>query len=168
MIRAYKYEICPTQEQHVLLAKHFGANRFIYNWALDKKQKHYEQYKKSLSCYELMKELTQLKKEPNFDWLKEINAQSLQQSLAHLDVAFYNFFKGKAKFPKFKGEWPGQIITCNPKVGFSFRNDYRGNKLLTKNKKLKRSTIYRIIHCKTWDSEFIKGDVRDRDRINLS
>lgn len=114
MIRAYKYEICPTQEQHVLLAKHFGANRFIYNWALDKKQKHYEQYKKSLSCYELMKELTQLKKEPNFDWLKEINAQSLQQSLAHLDVAFYNFFKGKAKFPKFKSKHKSRQSYSNP------------------------------------------------------
>ena len=114
MIRAYKYELCPTEEQQVLLAKHFGANRFVYNWALDKKQKYYEQHKESLSCYDLMKELTQLKKDTNFEWLKEINSQSLQQSLAHLDVAFYNFFKGKARFPKFKSKHKSRQSYSNP------------------------------------------------------
>jgi transposase len=37
--------------------------------------------------------LPELKKE--YDWLKEINSQSLQQAICHLDVAFTSFFKGK-------------------------------------------------------------------------
>lgn len=114
MIRAYKYELCPTDAQQVLFAKHFGANRFIYNWALDKKQKHYEQHKESLSCYELMKELTQLKKDPQYEWLREISSQSLQQSLAHLDVAFLGFFKGRTKFPRFKSKHRSKQSYSNP------------------------------------------------------
>ncbi|MFV8327431.1 RNA-guided endonuclease TnpB family protein, partial [Flavobacterium sp. ZS1P14] len=35
-------------------------------------------------------------------WLKEVNSQTLQQSILNLDVAFANFFKTKASFPKFK------------------------------------------------------------------
>ena len=34
MIETYKFRLYPTKEQEVLLAKHFGCVRFIYNWAL--------------------------------------------------------------------------------------------------------------------------------------
>jgi putative transposase len=46
--------------------------------------------------------LPELKKE--CEWLKEINSQSLQQSISHLDTAFTNFFKGQSEFPKFKSK----------------------------------------------------------------
>ena len=35
MIESYKFRLYPTKEQEVLLAKHFGTVRFVYNWALD-------------------------------------------------------------------------------------------------------------------------------------
>ena len=35
MIETYKFRLYPTEEQKVLLAKHFGSVRFIYNWALE-------------------------------------------------------------------------------------------------------------------------------------
>ena len=35
MIETYKFRIYPTKEQEVLLQKHFGCVRFVYNWALD-------------------------------------------------------------------------------------------------------------------------------------
>jgi len=43
-----------------------------------------------------------MKKTDEFSWLSEVSSQSLQSSLTHLDIAFTNFFKKKAKFPKFK------------------------------------------------------------------
>ncbi len=58
--------------------------------------------KKSLSQFELSKLLTQLKKEQDTLWLKEVNAQSLQQALIDLDAAYTAFFKKQNKFPKFK------------------------------------------------------------------
>ena len=63
MLRAFKYEPRPTDQQRVLLEKHFGANRFVYNWALDIKKKHYAETKKSLSQFDIMKQLTSLKAE---------------------------------------------------------------------------------------------------------
>ncbi len=42
-----------------------------------------------------------MKKTDKLSWLKEINSQSLQASLANLDIAFANFFKKRADFPKF-------------------------------------------------------------------
>ena len=35
MIETYKFRIYLTKEQEVLLQKHFGCVRFVYNWALD-------------------------------------------------------------------------------------------------------------------------------------
>ena len=32
---SYKFRLYPTEEQKVLLRKHFGCCRFVYNWALD-------------------------------------------------------------------------------------------------------------------------------------
>jgi putative transposase len=46
--------------------------------------------------------LTQLKKQAEYGWLADVNAQSLQQSLRNLDVAYNNFFNKRGKFPKFK------------------------------------------------------------------
>jgi len=102
MLKAYKYRIYPNKSQMILLAKHFGSCRFIYNWALDKKQKEYELNQKNLSRFDIQKNIPIMKKTDEYIWLKEINSQSLQASLNHLDIAFTNFFKKRAKFPNFK------------------------------------------------------------------
>lgn len=34
MLKAYKYRLYPTKTQEVLLAKHFGCARYIYNYGL--------------------------------------------------------------------------------------------------------------------------------------
>ena len=48
MIRAFKYRLYPNQEQKVLLEKHFGCVRFIWNWALNKKMETYQTTKKNV------------------------------------------------------------------------------------------------------------------------
>ena len=45
-----------------------------------------------------------MKKQKETEWLKEANAQSLQASLEHLDIAFNNFFNKRNDFPKFKSK----------------------------------------------------------------
>ena len=104
ILRAYKYRIFPTKEQEVLLAKHFGCSRWIYNYALDKKVKAYQTTKESLSRFTIQKDLPQLKKAEETSWLKEVNSQSLQASLENLDKAFTKFFRDKKGFPKFKSK----------------------------------------------------------------
>ena len=53
MLRAYKYRIYPTKDQKELIKVHFGACRFVYNWALEQKIKTYQQSKKSISRFDL-------------------------------------------------------------------------------------------------------------------
>jgi putative transposase len=100
MLKAFKYKLSPTKEQSVLLNKHIGASRFVYNLSLEVKQMAWAGNKVNLSCFALHSQLKDLKTE--CEWLKEINSQSLQQSITNLDKAYTAFFKGQNSFPKFK------------------------------------------------------------------
>lgn len=100
--RTYKFELKPNKEQTILLNKHFGATRFVYNHFLNGRKEQYQSNKKSDNYYAQAKTLTELKKKEETDWLKEVNSQSLQFALRCLDTAYVNFFRGNAKFPRFK------------------------------------------------------------------
>jgi len=104
MIKSYKYRIYPNKSQKELIEKHFGCVRWVYNWGLERKIKIYEGSKKNIGCFDLMKELTQLKKQEEYQWSNEVNSQSLQMALRNLDNAFNAFFKKNSKFPKFKSK----------------------------------------------------------------
>lgn len=100
--RAYKYRIYPTAEQEVLLNKHFGCCRLVYNLALQTKINAYSSYGVNLSRYDLQFQAIDLKNE--FTFLKECSSQSYCAELLHLDRAYRNFFRGKSKFPRFKSK----------------------------------------------------------------
>ena len=100
--KTYKFRIYPTAEQEVLLAKHFGCTRFVYNHFLNERKEQYQKDKKSDNYYAQAKSLTEIKKKAETEWLKEVNSQTLQFALRSLDTAFLNFFRGNAQFPKFK------------------------------------------------------------------
>ena len=100
--KTYKFRLCPTREQEVLLNKHFGHSRWVYNHFLNERKEQYQADKKSDKYYAQCASLTKLKKEEDTKWLKEVNSQTLQFALRSLDTAFLNFFRGNAQFPKFK------------------------------------------------------------------
>lgn len=102
--KTYKFRIYPTAEQEVLLAKHFGCTRFVYNHFLNERKEQYQKGKKSDNYYAQAKSLTAIKKNSDTEWLKEVNSQTLQFALRSLDTAFLNFFRGNAQFPKFKSK----------------------------------------------------------------
>jgi len=104
MLKSYKYKINPNEEQKVLLNKHFGSIRFIYNHFLNERKREYETNKQTLNYYDNAKSLTELKKQEEYSWLNEVNSQSLQVSLKNLDDAYNGFFKKRTKFPKFKSK----------------------------------------------------------------
>ena len=123
--KAYRYRFYPTEEQAQLLARTFGCVRYVYNWGLRLKTDAYYQESKRLYYADLCKKLTVLKQQPETTWLNEVSSVSLQQSLAHLDRSFINFFEGRAKYPDFHKKhdkqsasfmtsafkWDGQNIT---------------------------------------------------------
>jgi len=98
MMRGYR--LYPSKDQGVLISKHLGCCRFVYNWGLNLKNEAYQNDGVSLSAYDLHKRLPALKVE--HPRLKEVNAQPLQQSITHLARAFTNFFEGRAEKPVFK------------------------------------------------------------------
>ena len=102
VLKAYKYRLRPSEEQKVLLNKHFGVCRFLYNYFLNQKKTQYKETSKSDGYNKQAKSLTQLKKQPEFLWLNEVNSQAQQSSLKNLDTAFQRFFKKVSKYPKFK------------------------------------------------------------------
>ena len=113
MFKAFKYRIFPTEPQKELIAKHIGSSRFVYNLALETKNAAYISAKHNYSVFDLVKQLPELKEE--LPWLKEVNSQSLQQSIQNMDIAFKKFFKG-AGFPKFKSKRDRQSFSIPQNV----------------------------------------------------
>ena len=104
MLNAYKYRLHPTREQSEFFNKSFGCVRFIYNWGLQKRIEAYMKDKGRISYVQLCALLTDLKKEEQYSWLREVSTECLQQSLRNLDAAFTRFFREKKGFPRFKSK----------------------------------------------------------------
>lgn len=102
--RTYKFRLYPNEVQIDLLAKHFGCARFVYNYFLNQRKEQYRLTGKSDNYYVQIKRLTELKKQEETAWLKEVNSQTLQSAIQYLEAAYTNFFHKRAKFPKFKSK----------------------------------------------------------------
>jgi putative transposase len=100
--KTYRFALFPTKEQEVLLSKHFGCVRYVFNHFLNERKVQYQDSKKSDNYYKQAATLTLLKKKEETVWLKEVNSQTLQFALRCLDTAYLNFFRGNARFPRFK------------------------------------------------------------------
>jgi putative transposase len=102
MICGNRYRIYPNKDQKMLLEKHFGSCRFVYNKLLHIKQTLYDHFRINISEFDLNNHLKVLK--DIYPWLKEVNSQSLQQESKKLNSAFNNFFKNGFGFPKKKSK----------------------------------------------------------------
>lgn len=136
MIETYKFRLYPNNDQEVLLAKHFGSVRFIYNWALDYDTKKYAQTQKHLGWISILNSGDYKKLKEENTWLKEVNSQSLQNSVSHLDKAFQKFFRHQGGFPKFKSKRDNHQsfeIPANLKIDFKAKKIQIPKFLKTKN-----------------------------------
>jgi len=124
--RAYKYRFYPTAEQEVMLAKTFGCARFVYNHMLQVRSDAWKERQERIGFAETSRMLTQLKKDPEYIWLNEVSAVTLQQVLRHLQMAFDNFFAKRAGYPAFKSKRGKRTATY---VGDAFRWDGKALKL---------------------------------------
>jgi putative transposase len=118
----YKYRFYPTEQQQQSLSQLFGCVRVVWNDALA----FCKQSEKLPKAGVLSAMLTQSKKTPDRQWLADVCATPLQQSLRQLDTAWKNFFNsrnGKRKgskmgAPRFKKKSNHQSATFN---GYSFK-----------------------------------------------
>jgi putative transposase len=100
--RAYRYRCYPRPEQAAILARTFGAARYVYNWALRLRTDAYYARHERVSYADTSAALTVLKREPDTAWLNEVSSVPPQQALRHLDRAFRHFFAGRARYPVFR------------------------------------------------------------------
>src|SRR5579885_3693001 len=138
--KAFRFRIYPNKSQEKFFLQMAGARRFVWNWALNKRIEFYKENKKSLSFLQISKDLTELKKQPETAWLKEMSASSLQQALRDLEKAFKNFFEKRAGFPKWDCKKSGRVRFRIP-AGVSIR----GNKLFVPKVGLVKVRVHRIV-----------------------
>lgn len=99
MILTMKYKLNPTKVQIEIFKQWLGGNRYLYNVALEERIIAYKSLGKSITKYDQVNQLPEIKKE--FTWLKEIHSQVLQNTLERLDNSFKGFFNGGG-FPRFQ------------------------------------------------------------------
>lgn len=104
MIKGIKVMLIPNNKQNALMFQSARVNRWAFNWALGREKENYKAGGKFISDNDLRKELTQLKKTEKFKWLNDTSNNVTKQAIKDACVAYGRFFKGQAKFPKFKSK----------------------------------------------------------------
>lgn len=104
MLKSFKTEIKPTQQQAVQIHKTIGVCRFVYNFFIAESKRRHEAGKKYMSANDFSKWLNNdyLTQHPEYAWIKEVSSKSVKQSITNADGAFCKFFKKQAGFPRFK------------------------------------------------------------------
>lgn len=105
-----KFRAYPTEDQKALLARTFGAARFVWNSILDWRGKQYAINGVKINYVKSAARLTEMKNSGEFPWLCDVSAVALQQSLRSQDKAFSNFFAKKSRYPRFKSKRSAQSV----------------------------------------------------------
>lgn len=104
MLKSYKTEIDPSDEQKQKIAKTIGTCRYVYNLYLAHNKEVYETEKRFISGMDFSKWLNNelIPNDTSLSWIKEVSSKSVKKSIMNAETAFKSFFKHKSGFPKFK------------------------------------------------------------------
>jgi putative transposase len=100
--KGYKYRLKPDRFEESGMSKATGCNRFVWNTMLAIQKERLDNKLSCLSYNQMAAVLIDMKSE--FEFLKEVHSQTLQQTLKDLDRAIKDAFDKKSprKFPKFR------------------------------------------------------------------
>ena len=121
LLKSFKTEINPTEEQKVRIRKTIGTCRFIYNFYLAHNKELHENEKKFMSSSQFRVWLNNefLPSHPEYSWIKEAYSKSVTQAVNNGQTAFEKFFDYKSAFPKFKKKGRSDVkmyfVRNNPK-----------------------------------------------------
>ncbi|MBV3365991.1 RNA-guided endonuclease InsQ/TnpB family protein [Catenibacterium mitsuokai] len=128
LLKSFKTEINPTEEQKVKIRKTIGTCRFIYNFYLAHNKELHESGRKFMSSSQFRVWLNNefLPSHPEYSWIKEAYSKSVTQAVNNGQTAFENFFNHKSAFPKFKKKGRSDVkmyfVRNNPKDCFCERH----------------------------------------------
>jgi len=118
--KSFQYRLKPTKKQARALENQLNECRWLYNQLLEQRKLAYEELNMSLTKYQQLMFLPDLKLEK--PGLEQVHSQVLQNVVDRLDKAFEGFFRRcktgeKAGFPRFRGMHRYNSF-CYPQSGF--------------------------------------------------
>ncbi|MEN1938236.1 IS200/IS605 family element RNA-guided endonuclease TnpB [Paenibacillus sp. 102] len=151
--KAYKFRIYPNKEQEIIIAKTIGCSRFVFNRFLALWNETYKETGKGLTYHSCSAELTQLKKQNDTIWLKDVDSIALQSTLKNLADAFLRFFKKQNDIPRFKSK--------NNKIQSYTTKQTNGNIAIAGNKmKLPKLGLVRFAKSREVEGRILNATIR--------
>lgn len=104
LLKSFKTEINPTDEQKNIINRTIGTCRFIYNFYLARNMELHESGQPFLSGkrFSVWMNNEYLPGHPEKAWIKGVSSKTVKKAMEDGNRAFTNFFKGRSGFPRFK------------------------------------------------------------------
>ena len=171
MIKAHKITLDPNNHQLTSFRKAAGCARVAANWALDEWHVQYMSGGKP-SAFALNRQFNSIKRK-KFPWMTESSKNVPQQAIKNLGTAFTNFFKKRAKYPRYRKKGlhdsfradggPGTFEVAGndirlPKIGWiRMRESLRfQGKLLSATVSRRAQRWYVSIHVEVQEAPFVR------------
>ena len=121
LLKSFKTEINPTEEQKIKIRKTIGTCRYIYNFYLGHNKALCDNGKKFMTgkSFSLWLNNEYIPNNPDKAWIKEVYSKAVKHSIEDGYTAFTRFFKHQSSFPKFKKKGKSDVkmyfVRNNPK-----------------------------------------------------
>ena len=128
MLKSFKTEINPTEEQKARIRKTIGTCRYVYNFYLGHNKALHDNGEKFMTGkgFSVWLNNEYLPNNPDKAWIKEAYSKAVKRSIEDGCTAFTRFFKHQSAFPNYKKKGKSDVkmyfVKNNPKDCFCERH----------------------------------------------
>ena len=121
LLKSFKTEINPTEEQKARIRKTIGTCRYVYNFYLGHNKALHDNGEKFMTgkSFSLWLNNKYIPDNPDKTWIREVYSKAVKKSIEDGCAAFTRFFKHQSDFPKFKKKGKSDVkmyfVRNNPK-----------------------------------------------------
>ena len=121
LLKSFKTEINPTEEQKARISRTIGTCRYVYNFYLGHNKALHDNGKKFMTgkSFSLWLNNEYIPDNPDKTWIREVYSKAVKKSIEDGCTAFTRFFKHQSDFPKFKKKGKSDVkmyfVRNNPK-----------------------------------------------------
>lgn len=121
LLKSFKTEINPTEEQKARIRRTIGTCRYVYNFYLGHNKALHDNGEKFMTgkSFSLWLNNEYIPDNPNKTWIREVYSKAVKKSIEDGCTAFTRFFKHQSDFPKFKKKGKSDVkmyfVRNNPK-----------------------------------------------------
>ena len=121
LLKSFKTEINPTEEQKARIRRTIGTCRYVYNFYLGHNKALHDNGEKFMTGkdFSLWLNNKYIPDNPDKTWIREVYSKAVKKSIEDGCTAFTRFFKHQSDFPKFKKKGKSDVkmyfVRNNPK-----------------------------------------------------